>query len=210
MNPVMTPFFSCHTVAGFYAWRSMIESLQCLYPQRKEMQRSFSGFPSNPGDLVKWRGKNVFHPLVVAPSTGLEGDDSQLQSYSHPPSPAPFLLSLPGGIGLSPAALDIWSVSARRPPPQKPLLSSAPCVSTFLWTNTVLNNSVCSASTCPGTAVQTRLPGWDVWYPNPSLKKETLRARDQLTTVFSWITLTDYFNIYFFMFCLSWSQFLSN
>lgn len=120
-----------------------------------------------------------------------------LASNPIPLSSAPFLLSPRCGGGLSPAALDIWSVSARRPPPQKPLLSSAPCVSTFLWTNTALNNSVCSASTCPGTAVQTRLPGWDVWYPNPGLKKEPRRAQDQLTTVFFWKTLIDYFDIFF-------------
>lgn len=100
-------------------------------------------------------------------------------SVTPPPKPRPFLLSMRRGRGLSLAALDIWSVSA----PRQPLLSSAPCVSTFLWTNTALNNSVCSASMCPGAAVQTRLRGRDVWYPNSGLKKKPRRVRDQLTTM---------------------------
>lgn len=100
-----------------------------------------------------------------------------------PPRPAPSSCPCATDGGLSPASLDIWSVSARRPPRRQPLLSSAPCVSTFLWTNTALNNSVCSASTCPGTAVQTRLRGRDVWYPNPGLKKKPRRVRDQLTSM---------------------------
>lgn len=121
-------------------------------------------------------------------------------SITPPPKPRPFLLSMRRGRGLSLAALDIWSVSARRPPPRQPLLSSAPCVSTFLWTNTALNNSVCSASMCPGAAVQTRLRGRDVWYPNSGLKKKPRRVRGPTDNYVILETLTDYFNIYMYFF----------
>lgn len=141
-----------------------------------------------------------FYMLVAAPSIGLEGDEGQFPLNAL--LLRPFFLSLHAGRGLSPAAPDIWSVSARRPPHQQPLLSSAPCVSTFLWTNMALNNSVCSASTCPGTAVQTRLPGWDVWYSNLGLRKELWSARDQLTNCvfFFRIAITVFFSKYIFVF----------
>lgn len=143
--------------------------------------------------------------MVATPSTGPGGGYGGLAS-PLPPSPAPFSCPCAAEGDYLWRALDIWSVSARRPPPRQPLLSSAPCVSTFLWTNTALNNSVCSASMCPGAAVQTRLRGRDVWYPNSGLKKKPRRVRGPTDNYVILETLTDYFNIYmyFLMFCISW------
>lgn len=143
----------------------------------------------NPDNPAKWRGEICFYLTEVLHFGGGVLYWPGGVSVTLPTRPRPFLLSLRHGRG-------IISVSARRPPPRQPLLSSAACVSTFLWTNTALNNSVCFASTCLGAAVQTRLRGRGVWYPNPGLMKEAATCTGPTDSYVIPEMLTDYPNIH--------------